>query len=297
MKRLLFILTAFLPLMSALPAAPPADTFARGQKDATFNFEMQEGLIVLQVRVNGSRPLAFVLDTGSSRNLIDRALAESLGLKATGTGSLQGAGTGRVPISFIQNVRVSLPGLESTGYDFSTIDLGPLNASIGIHEDGLLGYEVLKRFVVTVDYSARRITFVSPTGFRPDPKSLELPIEIRNKWPFVKGDLVLPGNVTVQDSFLIDSGSSDSVDHPIVMTMQSRKQTTSGVGLGEPVQGAVAQATAFRLGRLSVASPTVVCCGATDATSKLIGSEILRHFTVTFDYPSSRIFLTPNGML
>jgi len=101
----------------------------------------------------------------------------------------------------------------------------------------------------------------------------------------------------VQDSFLIDSGSSDSVDHPIVTTMQSRKPTATGVGFGEPGKGAVAQATAFRLGRLGVASPTVVCCGATEATSKLIGSEILRHFTVTFDYSSSRIFLTPNGTL
>jgi hypothetical protein len=122
-----------------------------------------------------------------------------------------------------------------------------------------------------------------------------LPIEVRDKWAFVKGELLLPGPVAVQDSFLIDSGSSDAVDHPIVTKLQSRVATRSGVGLGTPVQGATARATSFRLGRYRVAAPIVSCCGATDATSRLIGNEVLRRFTVTFDYPSSRIFLTPNS--
>jgi uncharacterized protein involved in propanediol utilization len=99
----------------------------------------------------------------------------------------------------------------------------------------------------------------------------------------------------VQDSFLIDSGSSDAVDHPIVMTLQSRVPSKSGVGLGTEVQGATARATSFHLGRYVVEGPLVACCGGTDATGKLIGSEILRRFTVSFDYSSSRIFITPNS--
>jgi hypothetical protein len=124
-----------------------------------------------------------------------------------------------------------------------------------------------------------------------------LPIEIRDKWPFVQAELVLPGPVTVQDSFLIDSGSSDAVDHPIVMNLQSRVSSESGVGLGTSVSGATARAISFRLGRYTIAAPTVSCCGATEATSKLIGSEVLRRFMVTFDYPSSRIFIKPNSDL
>jgi len=148
---------------------------------------------------------------------------------------------------------------------------------------------------VTVDYRAKRPTFIPPEAFRPpNGAAEELPIEMREKWAFVKAVLVLPGPVAVQDSFLIDSGSSDAVDHPIVMHLQSRTSGTSGVGLGAPIQGATAHAASFRLGRYSVTGPMVSCCGATDATSKLIGNEVLRHFAVTFDYPSSRIFITPN---
>jgi len=264
-------------------------------QSCTFAFEWRRGMIFLPIRINGSKPLSFVLDTGSTRILIDRKLAASLGLKASGTGSLQGAGAGRIPIEFIHDVGIALPGVASDGYDLSTADLQPLEAVDGGKVDGIIGYPFFSRFVITVDYEAKRLTLTSPGAFHSNSAAQILPIELRNKWPFVKGELFLPGPVTVQDSFLIDSGSSDAVDHPIVMTLESRVPSKSGVGLGAEVQGATARATSFRLGRYTVEGPLVACCGGTDATSKLIGSEILRRFTVTFDYPSSRILLTPNA--
>jgi hypothetical protein len=78
------------------------------------------------------------------------------------------------------------------------------------------------------------------------------------------------------------------------MNPQSRTAAASGAGLGTATQGATAQATAFHIGRYTVNAPIVSCCGATDATSRLIGNEVLQRFTVTFDYPRSRMFITPN---
>jgi len=289
-----------LAMLSALSQAQTSSAtgkaiFSGEAKTSTFAFEWREVLIFLPLRINGSRPLSFALDTGSTRILIDRKLAADLGLKASGSGSLQGAGAGRIPIEFIHDVNIALPGVESAGYDLSTADLQPLEAVDGGKVDGIIGYPLLSRFVIAVDYAAKKLTLTLPEAFHPDDAAQVLPIELRDKWPFVKGELVLPGPVTVQDSFLIDSGSSDAVDHPIVMTLQSRVPSKSGVGLGAEVQGATARATSFRLGRYTVVGPLVACCGGTDATSKLIGSEILRRFTITFDYPSSRILLTPNS--
>jgi hypothetical protein len=252
-------------------------------------------MIFVPVRVNGSGLLSFVLDTGSARTLIDRTLATGLGLKASGKGSLQGAGAGRVPIEFIPDVRLAFPGVESTGFELSTADLRPLESSLGVKVDGILGYELFQRFVVTVDYESKSVTFCLPEAFHPNNAAQSLPIELRDKWSFVKAELVLPGPVTIQDSFMIDSGSSDAVDHPIVMKLQSRVSAESGVGLGTPVEGATARATSLRLGRYTLEGPIVSCCGATDATSKMIGNEVLRRFTVTFDYPSSRMFIAPNS--
>jgi hypothetical protein len=302
-KKILRIGTCSVMALAIFPGAwrgqasdlPGKATFAGPSKTSTFAFDWRKGMIFVPVRVNGSRILSFVLDTGSARNQIDQGLAKSLGLKASGAGTLQGAGAGRIPIEFIHGVSIALPGVESAGYEFSTAGLQPLEASVGARVDGILGYEVFSRFAITVDYKGRRLTVSLPEAFHPPGGSAQaLPIELRDKWAFVKAELVLPGPVAVQDSFLIDSGSSDAVDHPIVMNLQSRTAAASGVGLGAAVQGVTAQATAFRLGRYAVNAPIVSCCGATDATSRLIGNEVLRRFTVTFDYPHSRIFITPN---
>jgi hypothetical protein len=270
-------------------------TFGGSTKTSTFAFDWRKGMIFVPVRVNGSGPLSFVLDTGSARTLIDRTVATGLGLKASGKGSLQGAGAGRVPIEFIPDVRLSFPGVEAGGFELSTADLRPLETSLGVKVDGIVGYELFQRFVVTVDYESKSVTLSLPEAFHPNTAAGSLPIELRNRWPFVKAELVLPGPVTVQDSFMIDSGSGDAVDHPIVMKLRSRVPSESGVGLGTPIQGATARATSFRLGRYTLDGPIVSCCGATDETSKMIGNEVLRRFTVTFDYPSLRVFLAPNS--
>src|SRR5260370_23548539 len=143
-------------------------------------------MIFLPVRINGSGPLSFVLDSGSTRILIDRKLATDLGLQANGKGSLQGAGAGRIPIEFIHDVRLAFPGVESTGFEMSTADLQPLEKSLGAKVDGILGYEVLSRFVITVDYEAKSLTFTLPEAFRPSATAQALPIEIRDKWSYVK---------------------------------------------------------------------------------------------------------------
>lgn len=292
---LLMALISFPAAWSAQATNPsPGNTFATGQ-ESRFPFEFRQGMIFVLVRINGSEPLAFVLDTASTRMLVDRTLAKRLGLKTSGQGSLQGAGSGRIPIEFIQNVNIGLPGLESTGYEFSTADFRPLAASLGVAVDGILGYELFRRFVVKIDYESKTLTLTQPEAFHADESTQALPIELRGKWAFVKGELVLPGPVTVQDTFLIDSGSSDAVDHPIVTKLQSRTPTQSGVGFGAAAVGAIAQATSFQLGRYTLQKPTVSCCGATDETSKLIGNEVLKFFTVTFDYPSARILITPNS--
>lgn len=298
--RRLRVLAMALSIVSVALCAGASDTsrkatFAAGDRKSTFGFDWRNGMIVVPVRLNGSRPLSFVLDSGSTRMIVDRALATSLGLKTSGSDSLQGAGSGRIPIEIIHDVGIALPGIESTGYEFSTADLQPLETSLGVKVDGILGYELFSRFVVTLDYEAKTMTLNSPGAFHISNAAQEIPLELRNKWPFVKAELVLPGPVTVQDSFFVDSGSSDAVDHPIVMKLEGRVASTSGVGLGTQIQGATARATSLRLGRYSITAPTVACCGATDATSKLIGNEILQRFTVVFDYPSSRIFITPNS--
>src|SRR5713101_4032388 len=60
----------------------------------TAAFESYRNLIFLPVRVNGSRPLCFVLDSGSGTGMIDKARAKELGLKLAEGGQGIGLGEG-----------------------------------------------------------------------------------------------------------------------------------------------------------------------------------------------------------
>jgi hypothetical protein len=87
---LLMTLTC-LPLLlwAQTPDLTIKNIFATGDK-SSLPIEFGLGVIFVPVRLNGSRPLAFVLDTGSTRMLVERTLANGLGLKPSGRGSLRG---------------------------------------------------------------------------------------------------------------------------------------------------------------------------------------------------------------
>jgi hypothetical protein len=278
-------------------AAAAKDIFADGSGTARFPFEWREGVVVVPVSINGSRPYHFVLDTGSTRMLVDRSVAASLGLKEGEVDSMQGAGAGRVRVAALRDVNLQLPGLDSRGYDCFTADLAPLEDTLKMRVDGIIGYDFMARFVVMLDFAAHHMTVTLPSAFHPDRRAERIPLSIHDKWAFVKGELGLPGPVVVQDSFFIDLGSGDAVDHPVVKTMQDKAITRTGVGLGTSVEGAVARADYFRIGSFKVRGPTITCCGASEQTSRMIGTDILKRFTVTFDYPSSQLFLRPNASI
>ncbi len=175
----------------------------------------------------------------------------------------------------------------------SSVDLSPVSKDNGPTTDGVLGYPLLSRHVVTIDYEHKTVTITAPEKFVP-PAGRPLPIEIRNQWPFVAGEVKPSEDVSLQDRFLTDSGSSDAVDHPIAARIESRQPTQTGVGLGTPTTGTVAKLWGLRLGPYVVRRVEVACCGSTEDTMRILGGEILSRFTVTFDYPHQQMFLVPN---
>ena len=279
------------PLHVASAAEPAALVFDAEDGVATLPFENLGGLVVLPVTIGASRPLRFVLDSGAGRMVLDGAVADEVGLAREGSGYVMGAGAGALRVEYVRNVTLTLPGVVSGGHELAVLDLGPLAKTVGGRVDGVLGYPVFERAVVEIDYPGGKVTFRAPERFTYRGSGAELPIDIERRWPFVRGELVLDDGTVISDRFLVDSGSSDSVDHPVVKDMSGRRETETGVGLGAPTRGYIARARAFRLGGFTVDAPTVACCGASEETSRLIGSGVLARFRVIFDYARRRLIL------
>jgi predicted aspartyl protease len=114
-------------------------------------------LIVLPVRVNGKGPLRFLLDTGASHTCVTPRLVERLGLTTMGQATALGAGGElSLRLTYIDTLRIGRA--EVTSLTVAIVDITHVSQLVS-RVDGVVGNDFLKRFVVTLDYRKRKVTF------------------------------------------------------------------------------------------------------------------------------------------
>src|SRR6476619_7856781 len=112
MKRRNLLSLVLLSLILACAQLCVAQTQATTTAPVTIPFELVSRHIVVKVKINNSRPLSFVFDTGDKVGIVDTDVAKELGLKLEGQLRVGGAGADTLPGSFVKEANWSLPGLE-----------------------------------------------------------------------------------------------------------------------------------------------------------------------------------------
>ncbi|HSP33887.1 MAG TPA: hypothetical protein VLU46_06190 [Thermoanaerobaculia bacterium] len=243
-------------------------TFDAAHLSVTMPFERTKNGVFVRVRANKNPdPLWFVIDSGSPRTLISEAAAKrTLINEMTRTDAV---------LSF-DSVKVDRTDLRIT-------NLAPLSKAWGRTVDGVIGYELLCRTVVSIDYDAQRVTIAHPAVFKYEGMGETLPLTIRNGWSFVEGTIKVTGRPAVIDNFFVDSGSRDAVNHPIIRESKGPVRTMNA--------GVVGPNEWFQLGHYTIGSTQSACCGAEGDSSQHIGADVLSRFRVTFDYPHKRLIV------
>ena len=255
-------------------------------------FEFAAGEIFIPVRVNGSEPLWFAVDSAASSMILDSAVARRFGFSGE-QGYSRGAGAGPVAhMKIAAPISLQIGSMPAAEYSMIAIDLSGPARNAGHATDGLIGYEFFSRYVVEIDYRRHRITMTSPDEFRAPANQAALPLVIDHKVPFVEAEVKVEGVAPARGRFLIDTGSSDGVDHPVIkQSTGDVNKTWTGVGLGSPIVGYVGRAEYFMLGPYVVKGPVLACCGGNEFNQQMIGSAILEKFRLTFDYQHSRLYV------
>ena len=254
-------------------------------------FELVRNGLFFQVRVGDSGPFWFSLDSGSAATYIDRAVARRLGLKPQGTKTVRGAGEGTVEVEIIRGVAFQLPGLSTWGHDIHSIDFQSAEEQWGHKLEGLFGYDLLERFVGIIDYNAKQLTFVDPAHFQYDGPGERFDLEFQGRLPFVRGTIRVPGGFSEESLFLVDSGSQDEVDHPLIAKAKGASPTVTGVGFGKASTGYFGRVDSLSLGPYEMENLHGVA--GQGLGSHLIGGQVLSRFKVILDYRSKLMILEP----
>jgi hypothetical protein len=265
--------------------------FDSSERRAVIPVEVTKNGIFFQVTINGSDPLWFSLDSGAGTNYLDRGTARALGLPPGERATVHGAGAGEVEVERISGASFEMPGLRTDDHQVNVVDLEPVQAVWGRRLDGFFGHDFLIRFLVTVDYGAGLLTVADPGVHRYEGPEAPIPLEFQRGVPFVRATIEVAGNPPAEDSFLVDSGSQDFVDHPLIgRSSAGVRAVETGVGLGTPVPGVLGKVDRFVLGGFEIRD-VVGVAGGSGLGSRLIGGGVLSRFTVVFDYPRARMFL------
>jgi hypothetical protein len=190
-----------------------------------------QGLLTVQVSINGSGPYSFFLDTGSNRTLVRKELLENLS-GSSGTPVPVHMATG---ISYAQETVVSsvaVAGLTVHDLPVEGIDAAQLNSLDGSFQ-GVLGEDFLKHFDVLIDNRAKTLTLDEASELARSLDGDRLPLSFSgtrgghstpNRLIF---DLKLPSSSEIVH-FLVDSGSNHTMVFPTRLLPFARSAAPAG---------------------------------------------------------------------
>jgi len=149
---------------------------------------------------------------------------------------------------------------------------------------------------VTLDYKKPSIVVTAPSAYQYHGVGDVLPLSFNGRWPYVRGVLKVPGVDPVTDDFLIDTASEDAVNHPVIRQSKGplRETNTGAGGVGQSLRGVVGPNEWSRIGSTTIPATKSACCAGNDDVNRQLGSAILSHFRIMFNYPARQIILEKN---
>ena len=280
---------------------------AVAQNSTVAPMQMRGLMPVVEVKINGQGPFAFMIDTGAGMQAdIDISVAQRLGLPVSGT-AINGDPSGEndrevatvrlnsiviggqnVPASGTRARRIS----DSAGLEFSNV-----TAIVRPHKitqdypdvDGILGFALFSDYLLTLDYPAMQVKLARGALAEANTGDI-LNFELENHIPVVElgiGKIRVPAH--------IDSGNFVAgfiLPEEIVEQLPLLSQPVA-VGRARSVSNRISLKQVqlrdtIRIGGFEYPQATVVFPAPAETN---IGFNVLREFALTFDQKNRRIKL------
>jgi hypothetical protein len=282
---------------------------APAQRGQAIAFELYDNFVFIQVRVNGSEPRSFLLDTGANASFLNEALANSLRIAVEHQHESNiGTGEASTRLGFSKNVTLSLSGVDVPAKRVAVAPLADLESTVGRPIDGILGTDLFRRYVVTIDYAARNIILEDPKLYAFHGNGELIPLRLSGGRPFVKATVIPVGSDPIEGLFVVDTGDDSTLGlhTPFVEKYKLRSLNQNMIphlsrGMSGDSRNWRGRVARFQLGKFTIDHPVATFAEAAKGSDAdrsydgVLGGEILRRFKVTIDYSRRQMILEPNA--
>lgn len=274
---------------------------------ASVPFELFGDHIFIQLSVDNSEPVDFIFDTGDGLTVLDTDIAEELNLepdhaevKTSAQGSIKG--------SLIEHNTIEIGDVHLEEVELYTTSLNHLEMSIGRNIDGIIGYDLLKNYVVSIDYDDMLMKIYVPEGFSYQGKGQSMPVKLIHYIPTVTATVQLNNGETYKESFFVNTGAGTTMDFNTPFANKHKVIDKTGEHYSYPVAGLGKEETRhyegrvsnFKIGSIDVQNLPIGISQATHGiqhnkkVAGIMGNRLLKHYNITFDLTNKVIYMDSN---
>lgn len=267
--------------------------------------QLTGGIIILHALID-SHPdtLNFVLDTGSSGISLDSATAEYLGMNPVPSERTIRGIAGIRKVNFLYNRSLHFPGLTVENLDFHINDYELLTTVYGERIDGIIGYSIISRYILKIDYDSMKLSFFSKGTMRYPKGGYLLKPTISQ---LVSQPMRVKDEKAIYSRFLFDIGaglclllSREFVDDSAFFNKKRKRYIKEAEGLGGKIDMELTVMKEARVGPYKFRNvPVFIFDDEYNVSSYpymggIVGNDLLRRFNVILNYGKGDIHITPN---
>jgi aspartyl protease len=262
----------------------------------------ENGHISLMARIGAKDAARFNLDTGAGMNIIDSSYADQIGLDFTGELPAKGvSGYETAAITHIDTL--SIGEIRLIGQKVAVVDLSGINFGNSDKLGGILGYDLVSRFPIKVNYNTKKLIIYNPDRFIPPDSLLSIEFHTFMRIPIVP--LSIGG---CSGDFMVDLGNSlglvlhmpflDKCNIHENLTDKEKMIVKLG-GIGGISEAYAAVGHDIRIGMVEMqVVPLIVAESKSGVFNSReldgnIGNLMLDQFSVLLDYNAGLIYLLP----
>lgn len=277
-------------------------------------FKLINNLIFIPMNVNGVE-LNFMLDSGISETLLFSLENKEVDFKNIEKITFKGLGE-TVSVEALKsiknNIKIGEHFVDRSHTVFIVLDEDfNISQDIGIPVNGIIGYYFFKNHPIEINYNKKTITVYKDNSKFPKRinKYSDFPMSVELNKPYMYADVEMK-HEKQSSKLLLDLGNTDSVWlFPVLIKdfVYNRPNIDDflGRGFSGDIFGKRSRINSLSIGNFQLNKPiaampdefSIQHLNIVKDRKGSIGSEILRRFSVIFDYPGKKVYFKPNQHL